>query len=758
MAIVSTGNPITFGETGSDDIRSELGEESAALGLAEYYGATVDLPSIGAALSFSDFYGVEELKIAVVYGQTDPTLELEASDPGREENTEIIPLSLTKAISDFNFSQSGYEEDTSNFFPVYSDGTVTYYADGFTGTENLYTRDFPRLNYTSEVEVTTRNLGFFGYQNTNEFIFVTYKKYHAWDSLAGPIAPVSAGYNFSSNGEGKQTLITDGGPTYSNLTPIPHGSVVYTELGIDYITYINSSKLTWGPYWRPPNYSSGSHWKYYNIKYLTDSPGSPSVNNVNLKFLYNETAPTFEVDEEIKFYKYSSPNYNEDLYFYIPRTADITTFGYKIGELKPLKKETNRYANGVHYQQSSPVANQTTRPLRVWSQADPYTYPEARNIYISDPTDPRYLITEGILHGIASYGLTYRRITDHEFGNDTNTYNFIRDGEILFKVFEGALYLASSTEDSILPDDIQAVEEYTNPLTVTHNHKLWLYEPVLVENALNAISVTPAYTYDNARKFKYRKNTASVPDSYLLTTDWPLSKSYSADWKPTGSAAISQYFMERMQINNGLYQVRSRETFSAENVSGVDLATLPGRNTPVQLTFTIAAGKAAEFGYTHFFRLYRANAANANTLLSYFISPQITANKPTIASSSVAANETTVDFTLGNLDATQTYRLRWQAYQDCVIDVTNVDAAASGFSEEFLGNAIPATIRLSGGDSTSYSELKQGVDLMLEVKISTNPITFATVRCHEFFRKGTTKIADTTCDFLDGFLTSESII
>ena len=294
--------------------------------------------------------------------------------------------------------------------------------------------------------------------------------------------------------------------------------------------------------------------------------------------------------------------------------------------------------------------------------------------------------------------------------------------------------------------------------TESHNYKIYRYTPVLISNVLPAVSATPAYTYDNARKSKYRKNDYDNLDTYATTAAWPLSQSYSADWKPTGSAAISQYFMEKMQINNGLYQVRSRETFDTGNVSGVDLTTLPGRNTPVQLNFTIATGKAAEFGYTQFFRLYRANAANANTLIDYFVCPQNPADKPTIASSSVAANETTVDFTLGNLDATQTYRLRWQSYQDCVVDVTNVDAVASGFSEEFLGNAIPATIRLSGGDSTDYSDLKQGVDLMLEVKVSTSPLTWATVRCHEFFRKGTTKIADTTCDFLDGFSSTESTL
>lgn len=644
MAIVGSGNPITFGETGSDDIRSELGEESAALGLAEYYGATVDLPSIGAPLSFSDFYGVEELRIAVVYGQTDPTQELEAAVAEIPEINEQIQFTVQNATTNYGFTQVGYEEDTLNFWPVYSDGTVEYVAQGFDNTALLATKRFPTPSgddfYTTTVDVTTRNYKIWGYNPTGEYFRGGSDNNAPFD--AGPHYPLKQTTNGHRFGSGQYAV-----------TPV-HG-VNYATLGNE---------------------------EYFYQIFLING----SVKNNGTEFIYE---------------KYS--NDTNDIYLYIPTNEDYLTYGNEIDEQFFLQKTSFYiYAN---YNQD----------LSLFSGWNNYFNFEKNYVFFGTAEGP------GSVNVISANAVIVQSAV--HFSKVNFLHNVIN----------------------------QKKQE-------SHNYKIYRYTPVLVSNVLPAVSATPAYTYDNARKSKYRKNDYDNLDTYATTAAWPLSQSYSADWKPTGSAAISQYFMEKIRINNGLYQVRSRETFDAGNVSGVDLTTLPGRNTPVQLTFTIAAGKAAEFGYTQFFRLYRANAANANTLIDYFVCPQNPADKPTIASSSVAANETTVDFTLGNLDATQTYRLRWQAYQDCVVDVTNVDAVASGFSEEFLGNAIPATIRLSGGDSTDYSDLKQGVDFMLEVKVSTSPLTWATVRCHEFFRKGTTKIADTTCDFLDGFSSTESTL
>ncbi len=647
MAIVASGNPITFGETGSDDIRSELGEESPALGLAEYYGATVDLPSIGAALSFSDFYGVEELKIAVVYGQTDPTQELEAEVAEIPEINEEIQFTVQNATANYGFTQIGYEEDTLNFWPVYSDGTVQYIAQGFDSTSLLATKGFPTPSgddfYTTTVDVTTRNYKIWGYNPTGEY-------------FRGGVdnnAPLNAGAHYQL----KQM---------TNHPNLVYGSYYVTPVhGVNYAT-------------------SGNEEYFYQIFLLNGS-----VKNNGTDFIYEKHS-----------------NGTNDIYLYVPTNEDYSTYGNDIDEQFFLQKSSVYiYAND----------NQDLSLYTGWIS----------------PSRGSYYATNYVFRGTA------------EGSGSVN----VRSARNIY-VWSAVIY----TQVNFLHNVINQKK------TESHNYKIYRYTPVLISNVLPAVSATPAYTYDNARKSKYRKNDYDNLDTYATTAAWPLSQSYSADWKPTGSAAISQYFMEKMQINNGLYQVRSRETFDTGNVSGVDLTTLPGRNTPVQLNFTIATGKAAEFGYTQFFRLYRANAANANTLIDYFVCPQNPADKPTIASSSVAANETTVDFTLGNLDATQTYRLRWQSYQDCVVDVTNVDAVASGFSEEFLGNAIPATIRLSGGDSTDYSDLKQGVDLMLEVKVSTSPLTWATVRCHEFFRKGTTKIADTTCDFLDGFSSTESTL
>ena len=669
MAIVASGNPITFGETGSDDIRSELGEESPALGLAEYYGATVDLPSIGAALSFSDFYGVEELRIAVVYGQTDPTQELEAAVAEIPPQSQpAVGLTIGNS-SEYDFSQIGYEQDTATFYPVYNDGNETFYANGFSTAAALCERNFPVTN-VQDVPVTTRNYTVFGYSSTGVFI-----------NLVNPIR-----YSLSRR------------------------YLLHTYCRDNFGCYAHVNNYTYEPSDNLNHYGTGSA-KWLNGTIINYSNQS--------QFIYEEFS-----------------NGTDLIYLYIPSQDDVNNLGsdaYDRYFMKPTSSGEN-FTNQEGYDNKSPEI----------TNFDGFKRGEANTL--------KYMNTDLPLYQPGNVSNFYTYTDIH--------YLWLRENAFL----TGAGYSGSWVYlpmNLVEPEYWGAGGDTFSEIKkeLSHTFKVYTYNPVTISPPdLPAVSATPAYTYDNARKSKYRKNDYDNLDTYATTAAWPLSQSYSADWKPTGSAAISQYFMEKMQINNGLYQVRSRETFDAGNVSGVDLTTLPGRNTPVQLTFTIATGKAAEFGYTQFFRLYRANAANANTLIDYFVCPQNPADKPTIASSSVAANETTVDFTLGNLDATQTYRLRWQAYQDCVVDVTNVDAVASGFSEEFLGNAIPATIRLSGGDSTDYSDLKQGVDFMLEVKVSTSPLTWATVRCHEFFRKGTTKIADTTCDFLDGFSSTESTL
>ena len=656
MAIVSTGNPITFGETGSDDIRTELGEEAPSLGLAEYYGATVDLPALGNAISFSSFYGVEDLKIAVHYGQTNPTQVLEAAVAEIPAINEEIDFTVEKATTNHGFTQIGYEEDTLNFWPVYSDGTVEYIAQGYDNTSLLATKGFATPSgdefYTTTVDVTTRNYKIWGYNPTGEF-------------FRGGVdnnAPLDAGPHYPL----RRTFANSDGN--SNWLYYPYNTFAVTPVhGTEYAT-------------------AGNEEHFYNI-YL-----------INGTVINNGTEFIFE--------KYS--NATDDLYLYVPTNEDYSTYGNDINEQFFLQKTS---------------------------------------VYVYADLNTNLNLFTGWAAGLHAWATNYVFQGTADGPGSSNAFQ-----TTYAYVYRAVHYSYVNFLNNIINTKKQE----------SHNYKIYRYTTVLVSNILPTVSATPVYTYDDARRAKYRKNDYTNLSTYANTANWPLSKSFSADWNPTGGSPVSQYFLEKMSISSGAYQVRSRETFSTANVSGISLSTLPGRNTPVQLTFTLVAGKSQELGYNQFFRLYRANQSNANAKISYFVSPQITANKPTIASSSVAANETTVDFTLGNLDASQTYRLRWQAYQDSLLDVPNVTAAATGVSEEFLGSANSGSglsqIRLSGGDSTSYSELKQGVDLMLEVKISTNPITFATVRCHEFFRKGTTKIADTTCDFLDGFLTSESII
>ena len=279
MAIVSTGNPITFGQEGNDDIRTELGEEAPTLGLAEYYGATVDLPALGNAISFSSFYGVEDLKIAVQYGQTNPTQVLEAAVAEIPEINEEIDFTVENATTNHGFTQIGYEEDTLNFWPVYSDGTVQYIAQGFDNTASLATKGFATPPgdefYTTTVDVTTRNYKIWGYNPTGEFFRGNVDNNAPVD--AGPHYPLKKAFSYNQGAAGTFYVV-----------PV-HGT--------DYATAGNESN-------------------FYNVYLL------------NGTIINNSTEFIFE--------KYS--NETDDIYLYVPTNQDYSTYGNDITEQVFLQK------------------------------------------------------------------------------------------------------------------------------------------------------------------------------------------------------------------------------------------------------------------------------------------------------------------------------------------------------------------------------------------------------------------------------------
>jgi len=281
----------------------------------------------------------------------------------------------------------------------------------------------------------------------------------------------------------------------------------------------------------------------------------------------------------------------------------------------------------------------------------------------------------------------------------------------------------------------------------TRSKPVYVYTEVDYETrpTIPGISSTPELTYDDARKWVYRK---SLVNEYAFDEkeDWLIDDSFSVGWRPqTAFDAIktAAYYAVKMDIVSNVVQQKAIKTFT---ISGTNPSSFIGENIPVRLDFSIGAGDAAELGYDQFFLLYRAQQ-NGNVQLSY-ISPQNT--KPSY-SASISGNNT--NFSIAGLSSSETYRLAWRAYQTSALSIGGATATKTGTSTTFAGNAIPS-IQLQGGD-TAYT-FRQGVDLFLEVQISSSPSVWATVRCFEYFRNGNSKTVEASCDFLDGFTATQS--
>lgn len=285
-----------------------------------------------------------------------------------------------------------------------------------------------------------------------------------------------------------------------------------------------------------------------------------------------------------------------------------------------------------------------------------------------------------------------------------------------------------------------------NYSTSTRKKPIYSYTNVANEERPDIIEIkpTPAYTYDDAKKWKYRKSLLNQTP-YETKDSWPVSVAFSNAWRPTEEGElISLYFLEAMEIrldpvsNQNLVQFKA---FKSLTTTGSP-SDLGGYNTPARLEFTIGAGDPSELGYDKFFKLWRKQQ-NGNVLLSY-ISPQV--NKPSF-SATISGDNT--NFSITGLDAAQTYRLRWTSYQSSLFKAGLVGPNQGSVSEDFSSTTVP-TLQLTGGDDMSYSSFRQGVDLFLEAQISADPEVWAVVRCFEYFRNGNTKTVEANTDFLDG--------
>jgi hypothetical protein len=311
-----------------------------------------------------------------------------------------------------------------------------------------------------------------------------------------------------------------------------------------------------------------------------------------------------------------------------------------------------------------------------------------------------------------------------------------------------------------------AKENYTTPGYYTYSFKqdtrnkpVYTYNQVPDETRpyVSPISSTPEFLYDDARKSKYRVSLEGETE-YPTKNSWPVDASFSVGWRPQEEdSQIDDYFIEKYEVfqnfqNQNLLGIKYIKGF---NISGISPESLTSNNIPAQLNLTINQGDNSEFGYDKIWRLKRVQA-NGNVDLG-FIMPLIPAAKPTFTAT-ISGNDT--NFTIGNLDANEEYRLSWVAYQGSRIKFDGASGIKSQtYTDTFTSSNIP-TIVLELGDSGNASQsYKQGVDLFLLAKATNVPITFrgddnfevwSVVRCFEYFRDGSSILKSNTCDFLDG--------
>jgi hypothetical protein len=128
--------------------------------LSEYWGVEATVPKRGQEISLSDFYGTVNLQMTVTVSNTDPNLELVASDAGRSYVAAQSVLLTTSTASEFGYSQSGSIRGYSTWYkgnlgPYYQIGSEIKYSDAGTTV--------PDTQF-----MTASNASAFGYVNANE--------------------------------------------------------------------------------------------------------------------------------------------------------------------------------------------------------------------------------------------------------------------------------------------------------------------------------------------------------------------------------------------------------------------------------------------------------------------------------------------------------------------------------------------------------------------------------------------------------------
>lgn len=173
MALQETG-PISL-----LDVREEFGNViDGGDFLSEYWGVAATIPKRGQEISLSDFYGAVNLQMTVTVSNTDPTLELVASDSGRAYVAAQSVLLTTSTASEFNYTQSGSSRGYSTWYknlgtgsqsgPYYQIGSEIRVSDAGTtvaDTQYMTASNAAEYGYTNAEEAAVD--GHVKYTNTN---------------------------------------------------------------------------------------------------------------------------------------------------------------------------------------------------------------------------------------------------------------------------------------------------------------------------------------------------------------------------------------------------------------------------------------------------------------------------------------------------------------------------------------------------------------------------------------------------------------
>lgn len=787
------------GQISLDQISNEFGDIIPGGDfLSEYYGVASTIPRTGNPISFSDFYGAVNLQMNVAYANSNPNLELVASNGGRPYVPAEQVLITTSTASEFGYSQSGSSRGYSTW---YKGGAGPYFQIG----NNIRSSSAPISTPIPE-QLTSSNAGLHGYSVTNEYDTNGYRK---WTVSGGE------GWQHPSNGflytrtESTQFLTRQTIVDSSNRT-----NANFWNDGIAYIYSGSGSQDVNGYYqWR----KNGVYYYSTTDTYLRVRTPSTTVVDVTPtnapQMGYTKTSPTVTVDGHdewtkggVKYWEKNNLLYTRDDTV-ISKTDLYDVDDYweieQVGGTNPFKLTVSM--NGITditYHSTEPtITTKTidgitvTRGTQRTGQAWAYDYElsnsnneqqywkyerapaGAPNIFgtptVPDPEDGKiyvvrpggFGIPQGGLWGvyrdgardltqITLSGVTYKRgsfqVSESPLSSGLYDNSFYSLG-IPYTSYPANWGISASGTNYTYDKKRDSLTTYTygNPIEDTEK-----YSQTVISYSSNPISSTRfEISYNYSDIYETRAEVLGISSTPQFTYDDARERLYRAsttslsydqksDWPAAPAASfnwrfnrtIANYYLQRMEIDGVSIVATGIETLTP---TGSLISS--GNNTPQQLTLTPNAEADPTELTDFFFTLYRNDSTSANPFNLGYVSP-LGSNYPTL---SISGNT----LTLGNLPAGGSYfRLRWEGFQNTLLSVAGATASESGVSSEFQSSP---TLTLSGGDNG-----RLGMDFILEKKESTSPEVWAVIRCFEFFNGLSTPIVG--CDFLDFYATGRN--